>query len=110
MSAAVSEPDRGPLFFAVVALSAVNGVLSPVTPVLMLFTPIWYPDLLPVTQSAVLYTASIIVSTVTLMLAGLPAALWERAFATSAFGRQGNLVWLVSVLFLSMPGLARLLP
>jgi hypothetical protein len=67
------------LFVATVALCLVNGLISPVLPVMMALYPVWMPEMLRPTNETVFYGASLLVSTGTLLLAGLPAAIAERA-------------------------------
>lgn len=66
------------LFVVVVGLCLVNGLISPALPVMMALHPVWLPEMLPPTNEIVFYGASLMVSTGTLLLAGLPAALLER--------------------------------
>ncbi len=66
------------LFVAVVGLCLMNGLVSPALPVMMALHPVWLPEMLPPTNEIVFYGASLMVSTGTLLLAGLPAAILER--------------------------------
>ena len=70
------------LFVAVVALCLVNGLVSPMLAVVAHLHPVWMPEMLPTTPETVFYGASLMVSTATLLLAALPAALTERLGAT----------------------------
>jgi hypothetical protein len=67
------------LFVATVALCLVNGLISPALPVMMALWPVWMPEMVRPSNEAVFYGASLLVSTGTLLLAGLPAAVAERA-------------------------------
>ncbi|WP_439598392.1 hypothetical protein [Falsiroseomonas sp.] len=66
------------LFVAVVGLCLMNGLVSPALPVMMALHPVWLPEMLPPTNEIVFYGASLMVSTGTLLLSALPAALLER--------------------------------
>jgi hypothetical protein len=66
------------LFVVVVGLCLMNGLVSPALPVMMALHPVWLPEMLPPTNEIVFYGASLMVSTGTLLLAGLPAAILER--------------------------------
>ena len=70
------------LFVAVVGLCLVNGLVSPALPVMMALHPVWLPEMLPPTNEIVFYGASLMVSTGTLLLAALPAAMAERLGAS----------------------------
>ena len=67
------------LFVATVALCLVNGLVSPMLAVVAHLHPVWLPEMLPTTPETVFYGASLMVSTATLLLAALPAAIAERA-------------------------------
>ncbi|MGX9963638.1 hypothetical protein ACVFYP_09940 [Roseomonas sp. F4] len=79
------------LFVAVVGLCLMNGLVSPALPVMMALHPVWLPELLPPTNEIVFYGASLMVSTATLLLAALPAAITERLGASLP---TAMLVWL----------------
>jgi hypothetical protein len=67
------------LFVAVVALCLVNGLISPALPVMMALWPVWMPEMVRPSNEIIFYGASMLVSTGTLLLSGLPAAIAERA-------------------------------
>jgi hypothetical protein len=67
------------LFVAVVALCLVNGLISPVLPVMMALWPVWMPEMAGRPSNEVIfYGASLLVSTATLLLSAAPAAIAER--------------------------------
>jgi len=66
------------LFVATVAICLLNGLVSPMLPVVWHLHPVWMPELLPATRETVFYGASLIVSTATLLAAAVPAAFAER--------------------------------
>jgi hypothetical protein len=70
------------LFVVVVGLCLVNGLVSPALPVMMALHPVWLPEMLPPTNEIVFYGASLLVSTGTLLLAAIPAAMAERLGAS----------------------------
>jgi hypothetical protein len=67
------------LFVATVALCLVNGLVSPALPVMMALWPVWLPEMVRPSNETVFYGASLLVSTGTLLLSALPAAVAERA-------------------------------
>jgi len=90
------------LFVATVAVCLLNGLVSPVLPVVWWLHPVWLPEMLPANREIIFYGASLIVSTATLLLAALPAAMAERAGVTLT---SAMLVWLggaVALLLLGM--------
>jgi hypothetical protein len=70
------------LFVATVALCLVNGLVSPMLAVVAHLHPVWMPEMLPTTAETVFYGASLMVSTGTLLLSAIPAAVTERAGAS----------------------------
>ena len=91
------------LFVATVAACLVNGFLSPMLVVLMALHPVWMPEMLRPTNETVFYGASLMVSTGTLLLSGMPAALAERLAGLSQTAAMG--VWLAGALTLVALGL-----
>ena len=67
------------LFVATVGLCLVNGLVSPMLGLVWMLHPVWMPEMVPLTNETVFYGASLIVSTSTLLLAAVPAAIAERA-------------------------------
>ncbi|MCS6892931.1 MAG: hypothetical protein RMK64_12210 [Rhodovarius sp.] len=69
---------RDSLFVLTVGTCLLHGLFSPALIYVIFFHPVWLPELLPATAEIVFYGASLIISTATLLLAALPAALAER--------------------------------
>lgn len=67
------------LFVATVAICLVNGLISPALPVMMALWPVWLPEMVRPSNETVFYGASLLVSTGTLLLSAVPAAVAERA-------------------------------
>jgi hypothetical protein len=67
------------IFVATVGLCLVNGLISPMLGVVWLLHPVWMPEMVPLTNETVFYGASLLVSTGTLLLSAVPAAIAERA-------------------------------
>ena len=94
------------IFLGISLLCIFNGFLSPVLPLVFHLAPIWLPDFVPLTQSTVLFVASLMISFGTLFVAGVPAALFERLSGRQETDRAAMLVWLAGALALALPGLA----
>ena len=90
------------LFF-VLGVAMLNGLFSPALRIVVLFAPVWYPALLPQVASLLFLLSSLLVATFTLMIAGVPAAIYERLSGAreSDFVSMG--IWLLGVLILSAP-------
>jgi hypothetical protein len=97
------------IFLAVSLLCIFNGFLSPALPVVFHLAPVWLPYFVPLTQSTVLFVSSLTISFGTLLVSGVPAALFERLTGRQDTDRTAMLLWLAGALILALPGLAGLL-
>lgn len=97
------------LFVAVLFVSLFNGLTSPILLLVRVLAPIWMPEFLPATPGVQFYFASLIVSFGTLLVAGLPAALYERLRQQRSSNLTSLIVWLSAAILLSLPGLQQLL-
>jgi hypothetical protein len=77
------------IFVAIVAVCLVHGLVSPMLPVAMALWPVWLPEMIRPNSEVIFYGASLMVSTGTLLLSALPAALAER----TGLGLE-NAMWL----------------
>jgi hypothetical protein len=76
------------LFVATMGLCLVNGLISPMLGLVWMLHPVWMPEMVPLTNETVFYGASLLVSTATLLLSAVPAAIAERLGLPLA-GRRG---------------------
>ncbi|HEX7052911.1 MAG TPA: hypothetical protein VF211_03130 [Burkholderiales bacterium] len=97
--------DRQTLFLVVLGLSIANGIFSPLLRIAMPISAALLPELFPRTIHWVLFWASILVATVTLLLSGVPAALYERFVERDAPGTGSMWIWLAGAVLLSLPAL-----
>lgn len=67
------------VFLLVVAVSLLNGLVSPALGLVFGLWPLWYPQAVTPVPELIFYGASLIVSTATLLFSALPAAVAERA-------------------------------
>jgi hypothetical protein len=89
-------------FIGAVAIALYNGLFSPFTFIVLQWAPAWMPGFVPFSVSTALYGASLIVSTTTLLLAGVPAALYER-WRGSGSTPASCLIWLIGAILLTIP-------
>lgn len=94
------------IFIATLGVTLLNGFTSPMVPLVFVMAPIWLPEFAPHTQIAVLYGTSLIVSVSTLMLAAVPAGIFERLTGREESDQTSMLVWLGAAVLLTLPGLA----
>jgi hypothetical protein len=88
----------------IIGLAIVNGLFSPALIAVFALHPIWYPSLLPAMVPLLLTLSSLIVATLTLMIGGVPAALYERFTRRERTVMSGYL-WLAGVLALTLPAI-----
>jgi hypothetical protein len=96
------------IFAIILALSALNGVLSPYLLIVLAFAPVWVPTWLS-SASAVFYVASLLTATTTLLLSAVPAGLAENAFPRLRGTPAVLWIWAAAALVLTLPALARFL-
>jgi hypothetical protein len=92
----------------VMAIAIVNGIFSPWVLVVFVLYPVWYPAWAPQTREFVYMASAIILSTLTLMLAGVPAALYER-FSSRPRGFVVASIWIVCAALLTLPALPNIM-
>ncbi|NGO52412.1 hypothetical protein [Allomesorhizobium camelthorni] len=94
--------DRNALV-PVMALAIINGIFSPFVIVVFLANWFWYPHtLLPASPQIISMFSALILSTLTLMVSGVPAALYSR-LSQQSDGRIAGLIWLVFTALLTLP-------
>jgi hypothetical protein len=90
----------------IVALAIVNGIFSPFmvfSARIMVLT--LAPGLLIAGATLVFFFASLIAATATLLLAGVPAALFERATGRQTTDTASYAIWLAASALIAMPAL-----
>jgi hypothetical protein len=99
--------DRQTIFLIVVGLSIVNGIFSPLLKITVPVSAALMPELFPRTAQWVLLWGSVLLSSVTLFVSGVPAALYERLVERGANSTTSLWIWLAGAAILSLPMLAR---
>jgi hypothetical protein len=97
------------LIIATVALAILNGIMSPFLLSVFVLYPLWYPGWAPVEQTAVVTLSSLIVSSVLLMLTGVPAALYERLAGRKGTDMVSAGLWLAGMGLATVPTLPGLM-
>lgn len=86
-------------------VATVNGIFSPATPIAYVLAGLWYPGFVPFSPAVALFMASLAVSTLTLIVAGVPAALFERITGRTEASIAAAWIWLAGVMLLSLPAI-----
>ena len=92
-----------------VAVAIANGLFSPALLPVFALQGIWYPFFLPASLPLILLLSSLLLSTLTLMLAGVPAALYERLIGDGKSSRASGLIWLAAAVLLTLPAVPNML-
>ena len=98
--------DRQTLLLMTVGLCVANGILSPYLKIAVAVSAALMPELFPRTIEWVLFWASILVATATLLFSGVPAALYERFVERES--TTAMWVWFGGAALLTAPVLLRL--
>jgi len=101
-------PDRQTVLLMVIGLCIANGVYSPFLTFAVAVAAVLMPELFPRTTEWVLFWSSILLSSATLLLSGVPAALYERVAKPEAESPLANWIWLAGAALLSLPVIGRL--
>lgn len=97
------------VFIFIAAIAMLNGVLPPYLTFALEQSPIWFPGALTTSPAVLLYGSSLFVSAATLLVGGVPAALYERFAGTGKSTPVSMTIWLVTVAAISFPSFAELL-
>lgn len=102
------------MYFAVLLLALFGGLLSPLKFVLLATAPTWLPALLPgvghylLFPEAMVWVASAVAVVATLLIAGVPAALYERVRGSKVPDGTAMTIWMVAVFLTMIPTSGRM--
>ena len=97
-----------PFIVAIMAVGMLNGIFSPffvITSQVMISAIM--PLLILAGPAVTAFLASLIAATATIMLAGVPAALFERMTRRRETDTAAYAVWLAAAVLISLPALLR---
>lgn len=100
---------RNQFLFLTAGAAILNGLFSPYLLFIFLLRWTWYPYFLPQLQEIVTFGSSLILSTLTLMIAGIPAALYERSRSPDETTDTSALIWLAGTVMLTIPVIPNIL-
>jgi hypothetical protein len=96
---------RNELIFVAVGAAILNGIFSADQFVVSAFSPFWYPWLFPRSPEIIQFLSSLILSTLTVMLAGVPAAIYERIRKLPDTDTASAAIWAAASILLLYPSL-----
>lgn len=100
---------RQHLAVALVLIAVVNGVMSPAVVIVAAVLPTLLPAWALSSPQVQFYLASLVLSAATLIVGGLPAALYERFTRAQETDGTSFAIWIAGAAFLSLPALGHLL-
>lgn len=101
-------------YFAILLLALFGGLLSPLKFLLLATAPTWLPALLPgigqclLIPDATIWIASAVACVVTLLIAGVPAAIYERVRGLKEPDGTGMTIWMVATFLTMIPTSGRM--
>lgn len=100
---------RNEFLFATVGVAIVNGIFSPFLLFIFLLRWTWYPYFIPQYQEIATMVSALILSSLTLMIAGTPAAVYERFRSPGETTSASALIWLIGTAVLTIPAIPNVL-
>lgn len=101
------EPKN--IFIVVAVLGLINGMFSPFLGVVIGLMPFWMPEFVTPSLSLTLFFSSLILSITTLLVSGIPAAIYEHATGARESSNTSMIIWLVAAVALTLPAVPVLL-
>ena len=101
--------DRNFLLLLVVGVSVLNGLMSPFLAIAMPISAVLMPEVFPRSVGWVLFFSSILVATATLLVSGVPAALYERLVDRGRGGVAVMGIWIAGAVVLALPALRHMM-
>jgi hypothetical protein len=97
---------REPFIIAIMGLGMLSGMFSPLRDQIFILMLAFAPAFFIGSPSLVLYLTMLFLSAVTIMLAGIPAAIFERATGRAQSDGVSLGLWAAATAVLSLPALA----
>ena len=101
--------DRNFLLFTVVGISVLNGLFSPFLAIALPIAAVLMPEIFPRSVGWVLFFSSILVASATLLISGIPTALYERLVERGRESNVSMVIWIAGAALLALPALAHVL-
>ena len=105
MGSAVFRNDEAAVFPLILLICIFNGVASPLVFTLFQMAPAWVPGFALVNLQLVFYLSSLATSTLTLLVSGIPAALFERFSGRQATDPASAAIWMAGAAVLTLPAI-----
>lgn len=100
---------REPLIITVMGLGMLSGMFSPLRDQALILMLAFAPAFFIASPGMILYVTMLFVSALTIMLAGVAAALFERATGRATTDETSLAVWAGATAILALPAIATFL-
>ena len=100
--------ERNFLLFGVIGVSILNGLFSPFLAIAVPIAAVLMPEVFPRSVGWVLFFSSLLVASATLLIGGVPAALYERIAKPPPDSNVAAVIWLAAAALLALPALRNL--
>lgn len=101
--------SRSSFIFAILGFAIVNGIFSPLLPQALAAVLIMGPAFFATSISLLFFFSSLLLATLTVMVAGVPAALYERFTGAEESNEVSIWIWLAGAAILTLPAVIQLL-
>jgi hypothetical protein len=95
-----------PYTIGIVLFATINGIFSPYLIFVIPFVLVLMPGFLVGSTSVLFFASSILLATITLIVGGIPAALYERWTGAGESTDLSMWIWLAGVGILTIPAAA----
>lgn len=99
--------SRQHMMMGILLLCLVNGFISPFVIVAYMWAPFWFPDFLQMKQEYHLIGSTMVVSVLSILVSGVPAAIFERVTGRQESDSTSLYIWLGTAILMTLPGLLR---
>lgn len=101
--------SRNSFIFAILGFAIVNGIFSPLLPQALAAVLIMGPAFFATSISILFFFSSLLLATLTIMVAGVPAALYERFTGAEESSAVSMWIWLAGAAIITLPAVIQLL-
>lgn len=84
----------------ILILGGITGQISPAAVWVFSIAPAWYPSAFPFSLAVAFYLSSLLTATLAIMIAGLPAAAYERIANSGETNEASLRIWFGGTAFL----------
>jgi hypothetical protein len=95
--------SKNSFVFAILSFAIVNGIFSPLLPQALAAVLIMGPAFFASSIGVLFFFSSLLLATLTIMVAGVPAALYERFTGAEESTEVSMWIWLAGTAIITLP-------